>query len=488
MIMIPHFIGHRYRRACVWVMPWLAVWALWGCSLAPVYERPIVPVPSTFSGDTLAAATRGTGAGAEIHTEEMAFLAAFAPDRDLAPLVSRALAHSPDFRLAALRVDAARAQYRIQRADSVPALSAGLAQARQRFDNADLDARYQQNLRTATLGIGDFELDFFGRVKSLSDAARERFLASRRGQEAARGALIAEVLRAYAMERAAAQEREHAQAIDADSASMLRFAVRRHEVGLISRDDLHRQQARSDQARVAALEAADAHRAALRALQVLAGYDVVPDGGGMEALAGPQAPLDALRDLDSQKLLLRPDIRQAEAELQAAHADIGAARAAFFPSIRLTTSAGTASQSLGGLFGSGTGVWSFMPQLALPIFDGGRNRANLDLAWTRQQAGVAEYERAVQVAFREVADALDAHTTLVEALRRQTDQDARVQSRVDRWARRTQAQQADRTELLSERIAAEQSAMSRLQAQRSLALNRIDLFRAFYGVPLPSSL
>jgi len=202
----------------------------------------------------------------------------------------------------------------------------------------------------------------------------------------------------------------------------------------------------------------------------------------------PQAHVAALRDIDSQLLLQRPDIRQAEAVLRAANADIGAARAAFFPSIRLSTSVGTASDGLAGLFDAGSGTWAFMPQLSLPIFDFGRNRANLDLAWTRRQAGVVEYENAIRRAFREVADTLDARATLAQAERLQSEEAARAQRRLQRVAARVDAGLVDRSDLLVERIRAEQSALARLRAERDLALVRVATFRAFYGVELQSSL
>lgn len=485
--MIPYFTRPRHSRLIGSVLAGMAGLALAGCSLAPTYVRPAVIVPSTLGGSAPPASGYPSAAEQDLYSDERAFLAAFAPDRDLVPLVRQALTHNADFRLAALRVEEARAQYRIQHANRLPILGLGVTESRQNFSNGELSARYRQDLRTVTAGVNDYEVDLFGRLKSLSDASRQRFLASRFGQEAARGALIAEVLRTYTLERAANQALIYTKAIEADSDELLRITTRQYEIGLISRDELDHQQARADQAKVATLQAADDQRAAIRALQLLTGYALLPEAGNLDALALPQHPLAALQDLESHRLLERPDIRQAEAELQAANADIGAARAALFPSIRLTTALGTASQSLDGLFESGTRMWSFMPQLTLPIFDFGRNQANLGLAWTRKQAGVVEYERTIQAAFREVADALDAHATLAQAMARQMEQDERTQGRLARLAQRARAQLADHIGLLAERIDAQQSAMARLRAQRDFALNRIALFRAFYGVSLTSS-
>lgn len=458
-----------------------------GCSMAPAYRRPDVQIPSTLVGDASPVAS-ASPAPVELTADERAFLHAFAPDRDLQPLVAKALARNADYRLAALQVEQARAQYRIERSARLPTVAIGAAQSRQRFDDKELDQRYQQDLVTTSAGIEGFELDFFGRIKSLSEAARERYLASTYGRQAARGALIGEVLRAYVLERAADEAQASARAIEDDNEALLAIAVRQHEVGLLARDELDRRRARTDQARTSAQQAGDDRRAALRALQVLAGYDVVPDAGGLAALAAPGASLPALRDLDSKVLLQRPDIQQAEAELRAANADIGAARAAFFPSIRLSTSLGTASGDLSGLFDGGSRMWSFMPQLTLPIFDFGRNRANLDLAWTRRQAGVAEYEKTIQAAFREVADALDAQATLGQANARQGEEAARAQQRAERLSERADHGLADRTDLLEIRMQAAQAALDSTQARRDAALNRVALFRAFYGVALSTPL
>lgn len=461
----------------------VALAMLAGCTLAPAYERPTVALPASF-GQMRVDAPVDARAPAVLTEREQAFVHALSPERDLVPLVGRALAHNADYRMAAMQVEQARALYRVERAAQFPAVGVNVQGTKRHFDNAALNERYQQNLVLAGVGIEDFELDFFGRLQSLSKAARERYLASDAGREAARGALIAEVLRAYTLDCAATAQREHLQAVDADSAALLMIARRQVEVGLLPADDLDRRQAQADRAHASALQAADDARAARRALQALVGFDADVPPTALAHLAQVPAMSQTLRDLDSQLLLQRPDIRQAEAQLRAAHADIGAARAAFFPSIRLSTSLGSASSSLDGLFGNGSRTWSFMPQLVLPVFDFGRNRANLDLAWTRQQAGVAEYEKAVETAFREVADALDARASLDEIETRLARQDGLAALRIERHTDRVARGLADRQDLIADRIDAAQITFDHLQAQRALALNRIALFRAFYGVDL----
>ncbi len=459
---------------------------LGGCSLAPVYERPQAAVPGTLGAASAAPVPQaGAASAVALSEQEQRFLHDFSPNHDLAPLVQQALAHNPDFRNTVLQVQQARAQYRIERAQQLPQIGIDVQQARQSYDEPRQQERYGQKLVTAGVGVDDFELDLFGKLAALSAAAQQRYLASSAGQQAARGALVAEVLRTYTQERAAAQAQTRFQAIADDSSALLAFADDQHDVGLISTDALDRQRHQTDQARVRALQAASDHAAARRALQLVAGYDATVSAGNIEELLPADADTMALRDLDSTVLLQRPDIQQAEAELRARNADIGAARAAFFPSIKLSTSLGTASDLLSGLFAAGSRTWSFVPQLTMPIFDFGRNRANLDIAQLRKQAGVADYEKAIESAFREVADALDAGPALQQREQRERANRDRERQRIQRMQRRVAQGLQDRPALLGERIAAEQAALDHLQARQELILNRIALFRAFYGVQLP---
>ncbi|MBO9855112.1 efflux transporter outer membrane subunit [Xanthomonas sp. A1809] len=481
--MIPQIAGNPLRQATLVLV--LAL-LLGGCSLAPAYHRPAVALPANFA-DSQAPAAASVGQIQELKAHELAFLRAFAPRTALAPLVSAALAHNADYRMATLRVEQARAQYRIERSARLPSVGVDAQRVRQIYDDPELQQRFQQELSVASVGIGDFELDFFGKLKSLSDAARSRYMASTHGQEAARGALIAEVLRAYTLERATAGELAIQQTIEADTAALLAYAQRQQAVGMLSQDELNRQRAEADRVRVRTLQAADDHRAALRAMHLLTGFATVEIEGALADLAPGDESDGALRDLDSDVLLQRPDVQQAEAELRARNADIGAARAAFFPSIRLSTGLGTASSTLGGLFDSGSRMWSFTPQLSLPIFDFGRNRSNLDLAKVRKQAGIVEYERTIESAFREVADALDARATLGIARDRSHASLQREQRRIERMALRVERGLQDRGGLLEERVQLGRTALDALSVDRDAALNRIAVFRAFYGVRLPAS-
>ncbi|RQR51351.1 outer membrane channel protein [Burkholderia sp. Bp9140] len=469
----------------------VAALLLGGCSLAPDYRRPDPVVPATLGADSIPSVSGVSVSDALLTEDELHYLSRFSPDANLARLVDQALAHNTDLRLAVLQVAMARAQYKVERSALVPAVAVAGQLRRQQFDNAELNERYGQNLSVVNLGIEDFELDLFGRLRSLSDAARERFLASVHGKQAARGALIAEVLRAYSVERASAAAQICFQAIDADSAALLAYANRQHEVGLLSTDGLDRQRSESDRAHVRALRAEDEHRAAVRALQILVGYQApaIEPGSITDISSVSASSWDAaLRNLDSRVLLERPDIQQAEAELRARNADIGAARAAFFPSVRLSTAIGIASPGLGSLFDSSSGEWLFTPQISLPIFNYGRNSANLRLTELRKEAGVAEYEKAIQQAFREVADALDAHTPLIVAEARERERITRERKRIDRMDIRATRGLEDRTALLGARVQVNEINLSYLEAARDLALNKVALFHAFYGVKLPASL
>ncbi|WP_267119988.1 TolC family protein, partial [Xanthomonas sacchari] len=210
--------------------------ALGGCSLAPVYQRPQPALPPTFGATTATVAAAPGRSDSALTDQEQQFVRTFSPQHDLTPLITQALAHDPDFRNAVLTVQQARAQYRIERAQQLPQLGLDAQGARRSYDDAATQARYGQKLSTVAVGVDGFELDLFGKLASLSAAAQQRYLASEDGRQAARGALIAEVLRAYTLERAALQSQQQAQTIAERSAALLAIATRQQAVGLISRD------------------------------------------------------------------------------------------------------------------------------------------------------------------------------------------------------------------------------------------------------------
>ncbi|HAT29671.1 MAG TPA: multidrug transporter [Janthinobacterium sp.] len=384
-----------------------------GCSLAPEYRRPEAPVAPAYPQGGNAAA--GTRAAADTGWRD------YFADPRLQELIGTALQNNRDLRTAALRIEEARAQYGIQRADRLPSVNASVAADRARTPAAlsPAGSPLLGNRVNAGLGISAFELDFFGRVRNLSDAALSLYLATDEARQAAQISLVAAVAQAYYTERAYAEQSALAEQTLAGRAQTYDLTRQRVEAGASSQLDLRLNQSLYEGARVAALTLARQRAQAGNALTLLVGQapatsdtSIAPAAGAMPDDAA-LAAFDALpAGLPSDLLTRRPDIRGAELRLKAANANIGAARAAFFPRISLTAALGSTSNAFSGLFHSGTGSWSFAPQLSLPIFDAGRNRANLSLSETRKNLAVADYEKTIQVAFREVADALAARSYL----------------------------------------------------------------------------
>ena len=375
--------------------------------LAPRYGRPDRPIAPTWS-DRGAAAT-GVPDGQAASAASLRW-DAFIVDERLRRVVAQALDGNRDLRLATIDIERARARYRVQQSARVPSVQASASIVRTRFDG------FTSNADSATIGVPGYEIDLFGRLRNLSDAARASFFATEATRRSAQVLLVSEVANAW-LTLAADEERLAVtrQTLDSQQRTLdLTTRIR----GLGGTSGLAVAQVRST---------VEAARVQLAQLQTV----VVQDRNALDLLIGapfdealaPDARVpdtaatlfDVPRDLSSSVLLDRPDVMAAEQNLKAAHANIGAARAAFFPRITLTGSAGRSSVALNGLFDGGTGVaWNVGPSVSLPIFDGGLNAANLAIAETDRNGAVASYERAVQVAFREVADVLAARRTLDE--------------------------------------------------------------------------
>ncbi|UXY13751.1 efflux transporter outer membrane subunit [Chitiniphilus purpureus] len=382
----------------------LPIAALLGaCSMAPKYERPPLPVPGQV------------GSGAEAAAASVPGWQDYFADPSLRTLIEQALENNRDLRIAVARIEEARALYGVTRADRLPTLAAGAGmQAGRTPGTLTPDGTAQTSRRyDVNLGITAFEVDFWGRVKSLSDAARNQYLATEEAQRAMRATLIADVANAYWNARAFDERAELAGKTAKSLEESAKVIDRRLDAGLANRLDALQAGVAVDEARVSQADLERQARNARNALQVLTGAPaMLPAAAASLVTTLPQTRVPD--GLSSTVLLDRPDVRQAEYALQAANANIGAARAAFFPRVTLTGSAGTAGAQLSDLFDGGSRAWSFVPQISLPIFDAGRNRANLDLAEARKVIAVAEYERAVQVAFREVANVLSDQQGLQE--------------------------------------------------------------------------
>jgi len=458
----------------------LAAGILSGCSLAPEFVRPQAPVAPAYPAGDYAAKTTARIEQSDTAPGALGWRQFF-PDARLQQLIATALANNRDLKSAALKIEEARAQYQIQRADRLPSVYAGASGTRTRTPAALSSSGSSVISDTYQVGLNPaaFELDFFGRVRNLSEAALAQYLATEEAQRSAHISLVAAVAQAYLSERALAEQLELAQKTLEGRQTAYRLAQKRFEVGASSALDLQLADSLVQSARVSAATLARQRAQAENALVLLVGAPLEP--AAAPTLSEQQIVTDIPAGLPSDLLARRPDIRAAEQRLRGANANIGAARAAFFPRISLTASLGSASNELSGLFKSGSQAWTFAPQLLLPIFDFGRLSGSLDLAKVRQEMAVTDYEKTVQTAFREVADALVARGALEEQIDAQSKfldtQAERLklsQLRYDNGvASSLDVLDAER-ELFSARQALVQARLLRLT-------NAIDLYRALGG-------
>lgn len=390
--------------------------ALSGCSLIPDYQRPDMPIQAQWPEG----AAYDQGVSASTNATELGWRQFFV-DPTLQRLISLSLENNRDLRQAALNVEAYRAQYRISRSDLFPSIGVEGSGQRQRLP-ADLSNTGEAGIASqygVTLGVSAYELDVFGRLRSLEEGALARYLATEEAQRSVQIGLVSDVAMAYLTWRTDQGLLELTRGTLYSYGKSLSLVQAAHDVGTASALDVRQarslvEQARVQFARYSRLVAQDANL-----LRLLLGTELPADlseGFGFNSVFA-ELPVGMPADL----LLRRPDVRAAEYRLQAANANIGAARAAFFPSIRLTAAAGTLSSELDGLFEGGSGTWSFMPQINIPIFTAGRLKANLDYAEVQKNINIAQYEQSIQTAFREVADGLAARGTFEEQLQAQAD-------------------------------------------------------------------
>jgi outer membrane protein, multidrug efflux system len=385
----------------------LAASALAGCSFIPTYERPAAPVAVAFP---YPGADSGTPA-AQLPWQQ------FFPDQRLRDLVAIALANNRDLRVAALNVELARAQYDIRRADLYPTVNAAFIGQRTPVNGVNTTV-YSAGLQTTA-----WEIDFFGRIRSLSEAALAQYFATDEGRKAAQISLIAAVAQNWLALVADDEALALTQQTLATREESLRLTKLRFDNGAASELDFRSAESLAENARASLALLTRSRAADLNSLAVLLGQPVPADfqtPGSTESIRLADLPAGT----PSEVLIGRPDVRQAEQLLISSNANIGAARAAFFPRISLTASAGTASPELSGLFKGGSWAYAGTITAAQPIFDAGRNRAALNAANVSHDIAVAQYEKAIQSAFREVADALAGRATFgtqVDALRKSAE-------------------------------------------------------------------
>jgi multidrug efflux system outer membrane protein len=449
-----------------------------GCTLAPEYTRPASPVPVAWPAgpafqapETVAAAPTG----AELKWQE------FFTDERLQKIIETALRNNRDLRLAALNVERARAIYGIQRAELLPTINAVGSGSKERVP-ADLSRTGREMTSErydVDLGIMSWEIDFFGRIRSMKDRALEEYLATDQARRSAQILLVSAVADAYFTLGA---DRENlklaASTLEAQEASY-KLIRKRFDVGLASELDLRQAQslvdvAMRDVARYTQIVAQDKN-----ALNLLVGSPLPPELLPPE-LGNVSPPREISPGLSSEVLLQRPDVLAAEHRLKAANANIGAARAAFFPRISLTATIGTASAELSGLFKSGQDTWAFAPQIVMPIFDA-RTWSAYDVTKVEKEMSVAEYEKAIQTAFREVADALAVQGTVNQQI-------AAQQSLVNAFAETYRLSNARYTKGIDNYLSVLVAQRSLFAAQQGLIFlrlarvaNLVTLYRALGG-------
>lgn len=459
------------------LFPLLAVSAaalLAGCSLVPTYERPAAPVAATWPGQ---AANLSTGqAAADIDWRD------FFSDARLKALIALALQNNRDLRIAVLNIEQARAQYQIKRADQLPNVGLGLTQSRQ--NPSATGSVGVSSVSTGGLSLNAFELDFFGRVKALSQSAQASYLATAEARKTVQISLVASVANTYLSWLANNELWDLTRETLGTREESLKLTKLRFDNGVASELDYAQAQSLLEAAKATLAQAQRQRALDENALVLLIGQPLPADLPAGPALLSREPLLaDVPAGLPSDLLARRPDILQAEQQLLAANANIGAARAAFFPRISLTGSVGRASTELTGLFNGGDSVsaWSWASQLVLPIFDAGRNQAGLASAKAGRDIAVAQYEKTIQSAFREVADALAGRATLgvqLQAQRAQAEANAKSLRLADLRYRNGVANYLDVLDAQRSLFAVQQTLTQTQLAQRQ---NQVALYKALGG-------
>lgn len=384
--------------------------AVSGCNLAPTYSRPDAPVPAQWP------AHAGIEPSTQPATDVLPDWREFFADGKLQQLIEKALDQNRDLRLAALNVERARQLYGVQRAEALPTVDASAAFNRQRVPgDLSRDGRaVTSNLFSANVALVAWELDLFGRIRSLSDAALQQFLASEQARRGVQIMLISGVADAYLRLAADLESLQLAQSTLQAQQDTYNLVKKRLEGGISPEIDLHRVQTQVETARREVARFTQQVALDRNALELLVGAPVPDDllPAGLSQIT----PLKELQPgISSEILLSRPDIIQAENQLRAAYANIGAARAVLFPRITLTATGGTASNELAGLFDASSRAWTFAPQMVMPIFDA-RAWSALKVTKVDRQIALTQYEKAIQTGFREVADALAVRSTVGQEL------------------------------------------------------------------------
>lgn len=457
--------------------PLVAALCLAGCSFIPTYERPAAPVPAQFadapaivSAATPAAPAASAPLAADTQWQD------FFQDARLKRLIDLALHNNRDLRVAMLNIEQTRAKLQIARADELPTVNAGIAGSRGAVASGAISSTY-----TAGLSVTAYELDFFGRVRALSQAAQAQVLGSEEARKTVQISLIASVATTYLNLLADDELLQVTREALGTRQESLRLTQLKFDNEAASQLDLSQSQSQLEAAKVSLAQLTRQRAQDNNALTLLIGQTLPTDLPAGLPLASQALVRDLPAGVPSELLVRRPDVLQAEQQLMANNANIGAARAAFFPRISLTASAGVASGDLDTLFSNGTSAWTFVPQLLAPIFDAGRNRGNLEAAKVNRDIAVAQYEKAIQTGFREVSDALAGRATLDEQLRAQTAQREAEQTRMQLTELRFKNGAANSFDMLDAQRSLFAAQQAEVQVRVQQVQNRVTLYKVLGG-------
>lgn len=414
--------NYRYGQLILWIALCIVILTTSGCTMAPNYVRPDSPIPNTYPVSGASAEGAGTvGTAKAGEADPLPGWKAFFRDAPMRTVIELALENNRDLRVSMLNIEKTRAQYRIQRADILPSINADGSAANQHLP-ASLSGTGEKGVSrqySATLGFSAFELDLFGRIRSLTTQAMETYYSVEEEARSAQLSLVAETAAMYLQLVADREVYDLAAATAENRRKTCDLIVRKFEVGVAS--DLDVSQARTilEEAMVNLAAAATRVGQDENYLALLMGCPLPKHMPEVRRLAEVHTMSDLPEGLPSSLMERRPDIRAAEHTLRGVNANIGAARANFFPRIFLTAAFGKMSDDYNELFDAGSRAWSFLPQISLPVFDMGRNKAALDVAETDRDIAVARYEKAVQTAFREVGDTLVQRANIGSQMRAQ---------------------------------------------------------------------
>lgn len=396
------------------LIPALLVTILTGCNLQPHYERPELPVSKRWGSDDHLKEAPKTALASETGWQT------YFVDDQLRQLIGLALENNRDLKVSVLNVESARASFKVERSALVPGISANGSQTSAHLPGNLYSTRstghvtYQQY--EANLGVSSWEIDFFGRIRSLRDEALEKYLSTEASSRATQITLVSDVVTGYLTLCADNDLLKLTADTLQSQKGTYKLEKQRYEMKVSSEQDLLQAETSVRSAEAELAQYKRQVKQDVNALRLLVGTELPANVADNATLAHGWRFRSLPSGMPSEVLTGRPDIIAAEHTLRAANASIGAARAAFFPNISLTASGGSASESLGHLLEGGTAAWSFVPSLSLPIFDGGRNSANLDIAEISKRIEIANYEKTVQTAFKEVSDALAGQSTYRDEL------------------------------------------------------------------------